>query len=195
MPKGLIWVIVIIVLNAVVAALAKKAQANAQAAKQGISPPAPPPAPPMQQQGATAGRAAARTVRGGAREGAREGARKGSRAGTNSGSSSGSSAAPRPPKPPKGRSYVVDAVEDSSDAMQSRKRLAEQVAKVKAAEAKVAQASGIKADRSAMAQHIAPKIMPVGAIELRKALSNPADIRKALILGEVLGRPRGAQAF
>ena len=191
MPKGLIWVIVIIVLNAVVAALAKKAQANAQAAKQGISPPAPPPAPPMQQQGATAGRAAARTVRGGAREGAREGVRKGSRAGT----SSGSSAAPRPPKPPKGRSYVVDAVEDSSDAMQSRKRLAEQVAKVKAAEAKVAQASGIKADRSAMAQHVAPKIAPFGARELRKALSNPADIRKALILGEVLGRPRGAQAF
>ena len=184
MPKGLIWVIVIIVLNAVVAALAKKAQANAQAAKQGISPP---PAPPVQQQGATAERATARTVRGGARTG--------TRAGTRSASSSGSNAAPRPPKPPKGRSYVVDAVEDSSDAMQSRKRLAEQVAKVKAAEAKVAQASGIKADRTAMAQHVAPKIAPFGARELRKALSNPADIRKALILGEVLGRPRGAQAF
>lgn len=182
MFKGLTWVIVIIVLNAVVAALAKKAQANALAAKQGI-PPSPPPSPMQQQLGA---RAEVRAGSGAAPKAQTFGRRGGAQQG---------GGAPRPPKPPKARSYVVDAVEDSSDAMQSRRRLAEQVAKVKAAEAKVAQASGIKADRSAMAQQVVPKIATFGASDLRKALSNPVDIRKALILGEVLGRPRGAQAF
>ena len=176
MFKGLTWVIVIIVLNAVVAALAKKAQANAQAAKQGAVPPAPP-AEPAQQQGATprSNRAVARTA-GSTARGAQP------------------TKAPRPPKPPQGRGYIVDAVGDSSDAMQSRRRLIEEVAKVKAAEAKVAQASGIKADRSAMLLPVAPKLAPLSASELRKALANPADIRKALTLGEILGRPRGAQA-
>jgi len=181
MFKGLTWVIVIIVLNAVVAALAKKAQANALAAKQGDAP-TPPPPPPVQQQGAAA-RPSRVVVR--------------IDAGSSTSMSRGAQSvkAPRPPKPPQGRGYVVDAVGDSSDAMQSRRRLAEEVAKVKAAEAKVAQASGIKADHSAMALQVAPKLVPLGAAELRKALRNPADIRKALILGEILGRPRGAQAF
>ena len=35
-------------------------------------------------------------------------------------------------------------------------------------------------------------LLALGAGELRAALRNPADIRKALILGEILGRPRGA---
>lgn len=181
MFKGLTWVIVIIVLNAVVAALAKRAQANALAAKQGAAPP-PPPSTPVQQQGATA--RSNRVV-----------ARADARSGASAQRVAQSVKAPRPPKPPQGRGYVVDAVGDSSDAMQSRRRLAEEVAKVKAAEAKVAQASGIKADHSAMALQVAPKMAPLGAAELRKALRNPADIRKALILGEILGRPRGAQAF
>lgn len=160
MFKGLIWVIVIFVLQAVVAALAKKAQANAQAAKQGQPVPAPPPGPsrgftrPQGKQPA-AGRAM------------------------------------RPPKPPQSRGYIVDAIGDSSDALQSRKHLAEQVAKVKAAEARVAQASGIKADHAAMSRS-AVRAPALGAGELRAALRNPADIRKALILGEILGRPRGA---
>ena len=174
MFKGLTWIIVIIVLNAVVAALAKKAQANAQAAKQGAVPPASPPQPAQQQGAMTrSNRVVART--GGSNPRAAQATK-----------------APRPPKPPQGRSYVVDSVDDSSDAMQSRRRLLEEVAKVKAAEAKVAQASGIKADHSAMALQVNPKIARLGAAELRKALASPADIRKALILGEVLGRPRGA---
>ena len=161
MLKGLIWVIVIFVLQAVVAALAKKAQANAQAAKQGQPVPAPPAAPPRglsRPQGkaqATVGRAG------------------------------------RPPKPPQHRGSIVDAIGDSSDALQSRKHLAEQVAKVKAAEARVAQASGIKADHAAMTRS-AVRTPALGVGELRAALRNPADIRKALILGEILGRPRGA---
>ena len=159
MFKGLIWVIVIFVLQAVVAALAKKAQANAQAAKQGQPVPASP-GPP----------------RGLARP---------------QGTQPAAGRAMRPPKPPQSRGYVVDAIGDSSDALQSRKHLAEQVAKVKAAEARVAQASGIKADHTAMSRS-ASRSPVLGAAELRMSLRNPADIRKALILGEILGRPRGA---
>lgn len=161
MGKTLIWIIAIVVLNAVVAALGKKAQANAQAAKQGTAAPPPPPGP----------------SRGLARP---------------QGKQSAAGRAMRPPKPPQPRGYVVDAIGDSSDALQSRKHLAEQVAKLKAAEARVAQASGIKADHSSLTRLEVGRAPALGAAELRKSLRNPADIRKALILGEILGRPRGA---
>jgi len=167
MFKGLTWIIVIIVLQAVVAALAKKAQANAQAAQQGR--PAPPPPARMQASAPTSPFGVAPPQ----------------------GKQQAAGRAMRPPKPPRARGYIVDAIGDSSDALQSRKHLAEQVAKVKAAEARIAQASGIKADHAAMTRSTV-RSPALGAAELRRALCNPADIRKALILGEILGRPRGA---
>lgn len=164
MGKSLIWIIAIIVLNAVIAALGKKAQANAQAAKQGGAVPAGSPesqsTPRVFTRGA--GKPKAPTARGA-----------------------------RPPAPPV-RVPPVAPEEDSSAALQSRQRLLEQVAKVKAAEARVAQASGIRADHSAVTRPVLIPKPALGSADIRRALRDPADIRKALILGEILGRPRGA---
>lgn len=88
---------------------------------------------------------------------------------------------------------------DSSVAMQSRQHLAEQVARLKAAEARVAHASGIKAHHAAdRGRGIKPTQAPAAAVsaaELRRSLANPAALRKALILGEILGRPRADRAI
>lgn len=169
MFKGVFWIIAIVVLQVVVAALAKRAQANAQAAKQGTTP-----APPAPASGSSTG--APRVL---ARGAAKQKPAKNS--------------AMRAPKAPQRAVPAVAAAAserrggDSADAMLSRQHLAERVAQLKAAEARVADASGIRAKRVAAPKRVAPTL---SAAEVVRSLRNPREIQKALILGEILGRPR-----
>jgi len=161
--KPIIWVIAVVVLQAIVAALAKKAQANQEAA----------------------------------------------RAAKSAGSAAGSTPAPAAPPvarkksvakfPPPKRPAVpaakpaprvapprVATPSDSDSAMQSRQHLADSVARLQAAEAKIRNA-GVTPKKPAAATPATPK---VGSFSLSKALRNPARVREAFIMGEVLGRPK-----
>jgi hypothetical protein len=70
--------------------------------------------------------------------------------------------------------------------MQSRQHLADSVARLQAAEAKIRNA-GVTPKKPAAATPAAPKF---GSFSLSKALRNPARVREAFIMGEVLGRPK-----
>ena len=177
--RGLFWVIAIVVLQAVIAAIAKKAQANAKAAaaarasSAGSVPPPPPPAPRRQRVlavGGAAGKGAKPALT------ARQQGGAGSRA-------------PRGQKP---SVAPVPRGGDSAAALLSRQHLAERVAKVREAEARVANASGIRA------VHATATKRPQAAMssqEVAAALRNPREIRKAIIVAEVLGRPRAERGF
>ena len=175
--KPIIWVIAVVVLQAIVAALAKRAQANQEAA----------------------------------------------RAAKNAGSSTGSTPTPAappiarkkpfakfpPPKRPaapaaKSAPRVApprvatrgDSDSDSDSAMQSRQHLADSVARLRAAEAKIRNA-GVNPKKATTAEPSAPKpsalkpsIAGFASFSLSKALRNPARVREAFIMGEVLGRPK-----
>ena len=106
-----------------------------------------------------------------------------------------------PAKPASDRPFIVDRVQptrsgeelDSSAALQSRQHLLEQVARIKQAEARISAAGGIRADHSAMVRPTAPA--PLTAAEIQKSLRDPRQIRKTLVLSEILGRPRAERAF
>ena len=80
----------------------------------------------------------------------------------------------------------IDA--ENSDAMHSRERLAQSVAKVRAAEAKVVGLAGV--------EYVATKIIAsshdyrVSPASIRSALRNPARVREAFVLAEILGKPK-----
>ena len=150
-------------------------------------------------------------ARGAAKSGAAPGGKSGAMAGGKSGSTAGSKAKPgsasavRPVARPAAPVAPPDAPRggDSSDAMQSRQRLADAVAKVKAAESRIAAAQtghdvrtheGRKAAASTPKPAPAPAhARPAGQLtgrDLAAAMRNPADLRKAMLIGEILGRPR-----
>jgi hypothetical protein len=218
MLNSLIWVIAIIVLNGVVASLAKKAQAKAEAARQAgatgtarsagaietLAPVSPPPD-------------AARSADKGPRVLA-----KGGGAGKNAGrlradrSGSGRSAtAATPTKPPKAvrqppvaprpssapAAFPVAGSSrgstpaptttarggDSAAALLSRQHVVDSVARVRAAEAKVAGLPNVEIARTTARSASQSNRQ---ASELAGLLRNPAQVRRAFVLGEVLGRPR-----
>jgi hypothetical protein len=90
---------------------------------------------------------------------------------------------------------------DTAQAMLSRQRLTAAVAKVKAAESRISAPqtghdlrthAGPKQPRPTGATALAKVRAPVGvtAAELSRMLRDPSQIRRALVLGEVFGRPR-----
>ncbi len=171
--KPIIWVIAVVVLQAIVAALAKRAQANQEAARAaknagpsaGPTPAAPPIArkkpfakfPPPKRPAAPAAKSAPRVA---------------------------------PPR------VATRGDSDSDSAMQSRQHLADSVARLRAAEAKIRNA-GVNPKKATTAEPSAPKpstpkpsIAGFASFSLSKALRNPARVREAFIMGEVLGRPK-----
>lgn len=167
--KPLLWIIAVIVLQGVVAAIAKKAQANAEAARR-VKASGIPAVPRAESSQPVAPKAKAKPKV--------------------------KSPFKKKPQPaPQSRPLVQRApVEvrggDSSEAMLSRQNLAASVAKVRAIEAKVAAGlPNVEVARPVSAGRPAPKL---AASDLARALRNPQDIRRALILGEVLGKPRSA---
>ena len=186
------WFIAIIVLQAVIAAVAKKAKDKADAAAAataaGNPPTTAPTTAPRTAPAATASRAA--------------------------NTKSATRAAPAvargsvsPKAPPKrtvatatrgavsGKTHTAVARPHQSridaeniDAMHSRERLAQSVAKVRAAEAKVVGLAGV--------EYVATKIIAsshdyrVSPASIRSALRNPARVREAFVLAEILGKPK-----
>ena len=183
--KGFIWIIVIFALQAIVAALAKRAQANATARQAGVQPgaesgAAAPQTPAVQSVGSSGrprvlarGQAKRPPSAGAAKAGKPKGAPKGAKN-------------PKPPMPP-----VAPAAQnrggDSADALLSRQHLIESVARIKAAESRVADASGIHAKHALASKRAAATI---SAAEIARSLRNPHEVQRALIMGEILGRPR-----
>lgn len=176
--KGFIWIIVIFALQAIVAALAKRAQANATARQAGAQPGVPAQPPMTSQRGESSG---PRVIARG--QSKRSGA---------AGASSKATRSPKPSNPPRPPAPPMAAAPsnrggDSADAMLSRQRLIESVAKIKAAEARVADASGIRAKHAPAPKRAAATL---SAAEIARSLRDPREIQRALILGEILGRPR-----
>jgi hypothetical protein len=139
-------------------------------------------------------------ARGAAKSGAAPGGKSGSTAGSKA--KPGSASAVRPVARPSAPVAPPDARGgDSSDAMQSRQRLADAVAKVKAAESRIAAAQtghDVRTHEGRKAAASTPKPAPAQARpagqltgrDLAAAMRNPADLRKAMLIGEILGRPR-----
>ena len=190
------WFIAIIVLQAVIAAVAKKAKDKADAAAAATAAGNPPTTAPT-----TAPRTAPQTAP----------AATASRAANTKSTARAAPAVARggvtPKAPPKrtvatatrdavsGKTHTamarphqsrIDA--ENSDAMHSRERLAQSVAKVRAAEAKVVGLAGV--------EYVATKIIAsshdyrVSPASIRSALRNPARVREAFVLAEILGKPK-----
>jgi chorismate mutase len=186
------WFIAIFVLQAVIAAVAKKAKDKADAAvaatAAGNPPTTAPTTAPRTAPAATASRAAntkstARAAPAVARGGMTPKAPpKRTVATATRGAVSGKThtAAARP------HQSRIDA--ENIDAMHSRERLAQSVAKVRAAEAKVVGLAGV--------EYVATKIIAsehdyrVSPASIRSALRNPARVREAFVLAEILGKPK-----
>ena len=187
------WFIAIIVLQAVIAAVAKKAKDKADAAAAATAagnPPTTPaagtaprtaPAAPASRAAITksATRAAPAVARGSVSPKAPP---KRTVATATRGAVSGKThtAVARP------HQSRIDA--ENIDAMHSRERLAQSVAKVRAAEAKVVGLAGV--------EYVATKIIAsshdyrVSPASIRSALRNPARVREAFVLAEILGKPK-----
>lgn len=187
------WIIAIVVLQAVMAAIAKKAKDKADAAAAATAagnPPTTPaagtaprtaPAAPASRAAITksATRAAPAVARGSVSPKAPP---KRTVATATRGAVSGKThtAVARP------HQSRIDA--ENIDAMHSRERLAQSVAKVRAAEAKVVGLAGV--------EYVATKIIAsshdyrVSPASIRSALRNPARVREAFVLAEILGKPK-----
>jgi hypothetical protein len=181
----LIWVAAIIVLQGVVAAIAKKAQENAEAARRANAGRAP--AQPTSGDAVVAGeRPQGRTIVKTRADKPRAAAKP----------KSTPKSTPKSPAPmrPSSHGRVIGAPPepqrggDSADALLSRKHVAESVAKIRAVEAKVA--AGLPGVEIAKLRSTAVSHPGFGVAELARALRNPTQVRQALILGEVLGKPR-----
>ena len=191
--KPIFWVIAVVVLQAIVAALAKKAQANQQAARAAKAaasetPTATPQKPAFKgpQQPKRFTKPAAQRPKGGAAS-AKVGSTK-----------PGSLGAQRPQPPAAPR---ATAASDSDAAMQSRQHLADSLARLQAAEAKI-RSAGAGSHRPAGGGAGTPPPTAksskagsaVGAAHaLRSLLRNPTRTREAFLISEVMGRPKSDQ--
>lgn len=196
--KSLLWIIGIFVLQAVVAFLAKKAQAAAalKAAEAAMGA-----AVPAANAGSDA-RSGARSSPGsnpgsnpGSRPNARPAPNASSKAGSKAGPKSGPKASPKPAiKPGSIRPSAAPAVRggDSAAAFLSRQRVADSVARVKAAELRASSGLPSVAPQSSSSRTWERSSVPsvVNLRDLANALRNPARVRQAIVMNEVLGRPR-----
>ena len=188
--KSLLWIIGIFVLQAVVAFLAKKAQAaaalKAAEAAMGAAVPA-----------ANAGSDARSDARSkpGSRPNSRPAPNSSSKASSKSGPKSGPKASPKPAiKPGSIRPSAAPAVRggDSAAAFLSRQHVADSVARVKAAELRAGSGLPSVAPQSSSSRTWERSSVPsvVNLRDLANALRNPARVRQAIVMNEVLGRPR-----
>lgn len=188
--KSLLWIIGIFVLQAVVAFLAKKAQAaaalKAAEAAMGAAVPA-----------ANAGSDARSDARSkpGSRPNSRPAPNSSSKASSKSGPKSGPKASPKPAiKPGSIRPSAAPAVRggDSAAAFLSRQHVADSVARVKAAELRASSGLPSVAPQSSSSRTWERSSVPsvVNLRDLANALRNPARVRQAIVMNEVLGRPR-----
>ena len=188
--KSLLWIIGIFVLQAVVAFLAKKAQAaaalKAAEAAMGAAVPA-----------ANAGSDARSDARSkpGSRPNSRPAPNSSSKASSKSGPMSGPKASPKPAiKPGSIRPSAAPAVRggDSAAAFLSRQHVADSVARVKAAELRAGSGLPSVAPQSSSSRTWERSSVPsvVNLRDLANALRNPARVRQAIVMNEVLGRPR-----
>ena len=188
--KSLLWIIGIFVLQAVVAFLAKKAQAaaalKAAEAAMGAAVPA-----------ANAGSDARSDARSkpGSRPNSRPAPNSSSKATSKSGPMSGPKASPKPAiKPGSIRPSAAPAVRggDSAAAFLSRQHVADSVARVKAAELRASSGLPSVAPQSSSSRTWERSSVPsvVNLRDLANALRNPARVRQAIVMNEVLGRPR-----
>ena len=188
--KSLLWIIGIFVLQAVVAFLAKKAQAaaalKAAEAAMGAAVPA-----------ANAGSDARSDARSkpGSRPNSRPAPKASSKSGPMSGPKSGPKASPKPAiKPGSIRPSAAPAVRggDSAAAFLSRHHVADSVARVKAAELRASSGLPSVAPQSSSSRTWERSSVPsvVNLRDLANALRNPARVRQAIVMNEVLGRPR-----
>lgn len=188
--KSLLWIIGIFVLQAVVAFLAKKAQAaaalKAAEAAMGAAVPA-----------ANAGSDARSDARSkpGSRPNSRPAPKASSKSGPMSGPKSGPKASPKPAiKPGSIRPSAAPAVRggDSAAAFLSRQHVADSVARVKAAELRAGSGLPSVAPQLSSSRTWERSSVPsvVNLRDLANALRNPARVRQAIVMNEVLGRPR-----
>ena len=188
--KSLLWIIGIFVLQAVVAFLAKKAQAAAalKAAEAAMAA-----AVPAANAGSDA-RSDARS-KPGSRPNSRPAPKASSKSGPMSGPKSGPKASPKPAiKPGSIRPSAAPAVRggDSAAAFLSRQHVADSVARVKAAELRASSGLPSVAPQSSSSRTWERSSVPsvVNLRDLANALRNPARVRQAIVMNEVLGRPR-----
>lgn len=192
--KSLLWIIGIFVLQAVVAFLAKKAQAAAalKAAEAAMGA-----AVPAANAGSNA-RSGARFSPG-SRPNSRPAPKASSKSGPKSGPTSGPKASPKPSpkpaiKPGSIRPSAAPAVRggDSAAALLSRQHVADSVARVKAAELRAGSGLPSVAPQPSSSRTWERSSVPsvVNLRDLANALRNPARVRQAIVMNEVLGRPR-----
>lgn len=192
--KSLLWIIGIFVLQAVVAFLAKKAQAAAalKAAEAAMG---------AAVSAANAGSDARSDARSkpGSRPNSRPAPNSSSKAtsksGPMSGPKSGPKASPKPAiKPGSIRPSAAPAVRggDSAAAFLSRQHVADSVARVKAAELRAGSGLPSVAPQPSSSRSWERSAVPsvVNLRDLANALRNPARVRQAIVMNEVLGRPR-----
>lgn len=182
---GIYWAIAIIVFQAIVAGLAKRAQENAKAAKSAGASPATAKPEPRVVAKARPTRPAQQTAKPQSSN-----ARASAAAASRPSKTTSLQQASQRQQAASGRSA------DSGAAMASRQHLADAVAKVKTMEAKVADASGVHAMHPGVgAREVASTESRRLAADMRQALMNPREVRRAFLLAEILGRPKSAQAI
>jgi len=179
--KPLIWIIALVVLQGVIAAIAKKAQANAEAARRAKA--AGVPAPSQSSSTATG---ESRRAAVGVRKKPASNAKAVRKAPKPAASRPSATAALQPTPQPTPQPSVRGG--DSADALLSRQHLAASVAKIKQVEAKVA--AGLPNIEIARPVSLERRLPVVAAADLARALRNPAELRRALVIGEILGKPR-----
>ena len=192
--KSLLWIIGIFVLQAVVAFLAKKAQAAAalkaaEAAMGAAVPAANARSDPRSSPGSNP------RSNPGSRPNSRPAPNSSSKASSKSGPKSGPKASPKPAiKPGSIRPSAAPAVRggDSAAAFLSRQHVADSVARVKAAELRASSGLPSVAPQSSSSRTWERSSVPsvVNLRDLANALRNPARVRQAIVMNEVLGRPR-----
>ena len=192
--KSLLWIIGIFVLQAVVAFLAKKAQAAAalkaaEAAMGAAVPAANAGADARSSPGSNPG------SRPNSRPAPNSSSKASSKSGPMSGPKSGPKASPKPAiKPGSIRPSAAPAVRggDSAAAFLSRQHVADSVARVKAAELRASSGLPSVAPQSSSSRTWERSSVPsvVNLRDLANALRNPARVRQAIVMNEVLGRPR-----
>jgi hypothetical protein len=184
--KSLIWIIAIFVLQAVVAYFAKKAQAAAAVKAAEAATAAPVPASnPASNPGS----------RPNSRPAPKASSKSGPKSSSKSGPKSGPKASPKPAiKPGSIRPSAAPAVRggDSAAALLSRQHVADSVARVKAAELRASSGLPSVAPQSSSSRTWERSSVPsvVNLRDLANALRNPARVRQAIVMNEVLGRPR-----
>ena len=196
--KSLLWIIGIFVLQAVVAFLAKKAQAAAalkaaEAAMGAAVPAANARSDPRSSPGSNP--RSNPGSRPNSRPAPNSSSKASSKSGPMSGPKSGPKASPKPAiKPGSIRPSAAPAVRggDSAAAFLSRQHVADSVARVKAAELRASSGLPSVAPQSSSSRTWERSSVPsvVNLRDLANALRNPARVRQAIVMNEVLGRPR-----